>query len=97
MKKIDNILNGWSSYLIGSDKTTLKEAKRRAAICAKCPIATFGIHTAILPDFSINEIQGMYCSKEKGGCGCPLSPAVRSKNHECPKQKWEIKDNDIDI
>ncbi|MEC4050661.1 hypothetical protein OX284_014575 [Flavobacterium sp. SUN046] len=88
MSNLKNILNGWSNYLIGSDQTTNEEAKRRASICSECPIATDGIHTAILPDFSIKEIQGMYCSSEKGGCGCPLSPAVRSKNHNCPKNKW---------
>ena len=85
---INDIINGWSNYFIGADQTTTDEAKRRAAICIECPIATYGLHTAILPDFTINEIQGMYCSEKKGGCGCPLSPAVRSENHKCPKDKW---------
>lgn len=85
---IEDIINGWTNYLIGPDKSTLNEAKRRASICADCPIATKGLHTAVLPDFSIKEIQGMYCDEKKGGCGCPLSPAVRSKNYKCPKGKW---------
>lgn len=83
-----NIINGWSNYLMGGDQETVQEAKRRAKICSECEACTFGNHTAILPDYSLSEIQGMYCSTEKGGCGCPLSPAVRSKEHKCPKSKW---------
>jgi len=86
--KAKDILNGWTNYFTGGDQTTKEESKRRAEICSTCDVATYGIHTAILPDFSINEIQGMYCDSKKGGCGCPLSPAVRSKNHNCPKNKW---------
>lgn len=81
---VKDIINGWTNYFIGPDETTLEEAKRRASICAKCPLATKGIHTAILPDMTIKDIQGLYCS----GCGCPLSPAVRSKNYKCVKGKW---------
>lgn len=85
---LEDILNGWTNYLIGNDKVVNAEAKRRATICSECPAATKGLHTAVLPDYQIKEIQGMYCSKEKGGCGCPLSPAVRSKNYDCPKKLW---------
>lgn len=88
MSKIDDIINGWSNYFKGSYNTTLRVAKERASICAECPTASFGLHTAILPDLCINEIQGMYCDKKKGGCGCPLSTAVRSKNYKCPKNRW---------
>lgn len=84
MNKAKDIISGWSNYLIGDDPANLQIAKRRAAICAECPLAKFGIHTAILPDYSISEIQGMYCSD----CGCPLSTAVRSKDYKCPKEKW---------
>lgn len=85
---VEDIINGWTNYFVGNDKVVLSVAKERAKICSECPIATHGMHTAILPDFSIKEIKGMYCSKEKGGCGCPLSPAVRSKNYKCPIGKW---------
>lgn len=88
MGKLKDILNGWENYLVGDDQATLEKAKERASICAKCPTAKFGLHTAILPDYSISEIQGMYCSKELGGCGCPLSTAVRSENYKCPKGFW---------
>ncbi len=83
---IKDILNGWTNYFIGSDKASLKEAKRRAEICNKCPLKKHGLHSAILPDMSIKEIQGYYC----GDCGCPLSPKVRSKNSKCTKGKWQI-------
>lgn len=88
MSKATDIINGWKNYLIGDDKVVLDEAKRRAEICSNCEASTYGMHTAVLPDFAIKEIQGHYCSKEKGGCGCPLSPAVRSKNYQCPLKKW---------
>lgn len=88
MSKVNDILNGWENYFKGKDSATLEKAKQRAEICAKCPAAKHGLHTAILPDFSISEIQGMYCSKEEGGCGCPLSTAVRSENYKCPKDLW---------
>ena len=84
MSKVNDILNGWSNYLIGSDSANLELAKQRAEICVNCPFAKQGLHTAILPDYSIAEIQGMYCSD----CGCPLSTAVRSKDYKCPIGKW---------
>ena len=88
MGKANEIINGWTNYLL-DDKQVLEEvAKARAEICAKCPLSTWGLHTAILPDFSLSEIQGMYCSKKKGGCGCPLSPKVRSVDSNCPLGKW---------
>lgn len=84
MSKVNDIINGWKNYLIGEDKVVKEEAKRRAHICSECPKSKFGIHTAVLPDFEIKEIQGHYC----GECLCPLSPAVRSKNYQCPLSKW---------
>lgn len=85
MGKVEDILNGWKNYLAGSDVTTLELAKKRATICVEdCDLATYGIHTAVLPDYKIEKIQGMYC----GDCGCPLSTAVRSKDYKCPKNKW---------
>lgn len=83
---INEILNGWKNYFIGSNKTSLKEAKRRANICNDCPHKKYGIHSAILPDMNIKEIKGYYC----GDCGCPLSPKVRSMNSKCSKGKWQV-------
>jgi len=81
---IEDILNGWVNYLKPMNETTKEIARQRAEICSSCPLAKHGIHTAVLPDYSIKEIQGKYC----GECGCPLSTAVRSENYECPKNKW---------
>lgn len=88
MSKVSNILSGWKNYLLDDNQVVFEIAKKRAAICADCPLAKFGFHSAILPDYRMSEIQGMYCSKELGGCGCPLSPAVRSKDYHCPQNKW---------
>jgi len=88
MSKVNDIINGWKNYLMPDDQVVLKKAKERAEICSGCDAATKGLHTAVLPDFTIAKIQGMYCSVEKGGCGCPLSTAVRSENYKCVKGKW---------
>lgn len=89
MGKAKDILDGWKNYFQGADAVTLDIAKERAKICSGCEAATYGAHAAILPDMQISEIQGHYCSKKKGGCGCPLSTAVRSSGYECPKGKWK--------
>jgi len=88
MSKVNDILNGWGNYFKGSDPATMEEAKRRAEICAECPLMKYGKHAAILPDMKIEKIQGHYCSKKMGGCGCPISTIVRSKDYKCPKRKW---------
>jgi hypothetical protein len=88
MSKAEDILNGWVNYLKNDNEEVLEIAKHRAAICSKCPLATFGLHTSVLPDYTLSEIQGLYCDGKKGGCGCPLSTAVRSKNKKCPLGNW---------
>jgi len=88
MGKAKDILNGWSNYFFGGDEATMTQAKGRADICAECPTASYGLHAAILPDMAIEKIQGHYCDESKGGCGCPLSTAVRSKDYHCPLGKW---------
>lgn len=88
MSKAKDIFNGWSNYLVGMDPVEESIAKERAEICSNCEVATYGIHTGVMPDYKFKKIQGHYCSKKKGGCGCPLSPAVRSKSHKCPLGKW---------
>jgi EAL domain-containing protein (putative c-di-GMP-specific phosphodiesterase class I) len=95
MGKLKNIMEGWVAYLANPDPEELVEAQRRANICVNCEACTYGSHLAVLPDFRIEQVQGMYCSKEKGGCGCPLSPAVRSRGHECPKGKWATNENNV--
>lgn len=87
MGKLKDIYAGWKAYLI-NDSIASYLAKERAKHCSVCPIAVKGIHEIILPDFEIKEIQGMICSKEKGGCGCPLSTSTRSKDYKCPLGKW---------
>ncbi|XKX06262.1 hypothetical protein R8G61_02790 [Tenacibaculum maritimum] len=84
MSIVLEILGGYKNYFIGGDKVIQDKAKERASICATCPFAKKGLHAAILPDMSIDQIEGMYC----GDCGCPLSAKVRSKTTTCPKGKW---------
>ena len=84
MSKSDEIIEGWSKYLIGSNNVDLKTAKERAEECSKCPEAKRGLHSGILPDYKIKKIKGLYC----GICKCPLSPKVRSSGSNCPLKKW---------
>lgn len=88
MPSIDLILNGWNNYFKGDSYVGIDVARDRAEICATCEVATYGKHLAVLPDLQIKKIQGYYCSKKKGGCGCPLSTAVRSSGYKCPLGKW---------
>jgi hypothetical protein len=84
MSKVNEILTGWKKYLFEESPLDDKIANKRAKICSECPEAKKGIYTAILPDYSFAEIQGYYC----GICKCPLSTKVRSKDSNCPKNKW---------
>ena len=83
-----DIINGWANYLKNDNEEVIEIAKKRAEICATCPLATYSKSLSVLPDYSLGEIQGYYCDKKKGGCGCPLSTAVRSKDKKCPLGKW---------
>lgn len=87
---IKDILNGWKNYLI-DDPVVEKVAKERAKVCATsgedgkpCPELKEGVFKAVLKDYRIHEIEGMYCRK----CTCPLSAKIRSENEQCPLNKW---------
>ncbi len=81
---IEEILNGYKNYFI-KDEVIEDLALKRAKICSKCKHKKKGLHAAILPDVTLGELQGYYCT---ACAGCPLSVKVRSKNHKCPKNKW---------
>jgi superfamily II helicase len=81
MSKINNIINGWWSYL-NSNELTPKELKR-AKICAECPHRKYSNTIKVLVKDEIKEIQGFICNE----CKCPLSAKIRS-NDNCPLNKW---------
>jgi len=83
MTTLQNILSGWKSYLV-SDPVSEVKAKERAEICALCPEIKKGSFEQLMPDHSLKTIQGMKC----GECECPLSTATRSKDYNCPLNKW---------
>ncbi|MFC5046303.1 hypothetical protein ACFSTE_13300 [Aquimarina hainanensis] len=89
ISEIDDIINGWKNYLT-SDELIIEQAKERALICLGCvdekgkKSLKWGLHAAILPDYTLSEIKGYYCKI----CKCPASVVVRSKNHKCPQGKW---------
>lgn len=81
---LSNIIAGWSNLAFPSPEIEAL-AKKRAAVCASCPFATFvdGLHTVVV-DNKTQNIRGLKCSK----CGCPLSAKVRSPHDSCPQGKW---------
>ena len=88
MSKAKDIINGWSNYFQFSNDVSSELVQQRATICSNCNTATHGKHAAILPDMSQSKIQGYYCDKKKGGCNCPISTIIRSKDYKCIKGKW---------
>ena len=80
---IKEIVNGWKNYLI-DDPVVQKIAEERAKICVECPEARKGVFSAVLKDYKLHAIEGLFCNE----CSCPLSAAVRSESKECPLGKW---------
>lgn len=78
------ITSGWKNYIFKSE--TIEElAKTRAKICSECPnINTQYKFKKILPDKSLEEIEGTACNI----CGCPLSTKLRQVLQNCPEKKW---------
>lgn len=47
-------------------------AEKRKVICDRCP----------------TKSKRNFCSKKKGGCGCPLLSILRSPEYKCIRGKW---------
>jgi hypothetical protein len=78
------IASGWKNYIFKSE--SIEElAKTRAKVCSECPnINTNYMFKKILPDKSLENIQGTACNL----CGCPLSSKLRQVLENCPEKKW---------
>lgn len=61
---------------------TGEEEKRRAAICAECPLKEIRLYAQIF-DAKMEEINGYVCTK----CDCPLATKIFAKEQKniCPK------------
>ena len=59
-----------------------EEAKRRADICADCPLKEKKLYARIL-NATMEEIDGYVCNE----CGCPIATKIFAKEKEniCPK------------
>ena len=84
MSIVKEIVEGWTNYFIADDQADSETINHRAKTCGTCEFAVKGKVLSLLPDLKLKEIQGRYC----GVCKCPLSPKVRSKDSECPENKW---------
>lgn len=82
LDKVTEIADGWK-HLITKDPAREKRAKERAEICASCPKKKKEILLEWIRD-EISAIEGYRCT----GCGCALSPKLRSKKSKCPLDKW---------
>lgn len=67
-----HVWNGWKNVFFENEEAE-KLAEQRKEICNFC---------------DTKSKNGLYCSKSKGGCGCPLISAIRSKDYKCIKGKW---------
>lgn len=81
--KLGNIIDGFTN-LAFPDAEVEDLAKKRAAICAECPLAVKTGVYSVIADKRTKHIQGMKCD----ACGCNLSAKVRSVKDYCPKGKW---------
>lgn len=61
-----------------------KEEKRRAAICAKCPLKEVRLYAEIL-NSKMQEINGFVCLE----CGCPLATKIFAKEQDNICLKWK--------
>lgn len=79
-----NIVAGWYN-LAFTDPSIEVVARKRAAICANCPLAVLSSSfTTRLIDNKTTAIRGLSCE----ACGCNLSAKVRSIGDQCPLSKW---------
>lgn len=84
IKKFKEIASGWANYIFPNPEVE-KIAIERAKICSKCPNAIHGTWLeGYVKDKSIKEVSGLKCNI----CNCPLSAKCRSKDSECPEDKW---------
>lgn len=83
MINIKAIIEGWGNYIFPNEGIET-EAKRRAAICAACPHSKQRIYKKLMPDYSLQEVEGMICEV----CGCPLSTLLRQDEKGCELDKW---------
>jgi len=80
--KINNILSGWSNFILKSEVTE-ELAKKRALACVDCSECVKSKLTAFVND-DIKQIKGYKCNI----CNCPLSAKLRTEKEKCPLNKW---------
>ena len=89
LKKLKNILDGWTNYAFESIEIE-SMAKSRASQCAECELAVYGLVASLIND-EIKEITGLVCNGCSTNIKCPLSGKLRSPNESCPLSKWQAR------
>lgn len=78
------IIAAWYNVIVKDDQVE-EEAKRRAEICANCPLSKHGKILRFVKD-NLKEVEGHYCAD----CGCPLTAKIRSQDI-CKKWNQDTK------
>jgi hypothetical protein len=81
---VKNILKGFGSLISGDPLT--EEQKKRAEICASCPLKSYHKTLTIIDkDFETKEVKGYTCDE----CSCYLPSKIRVDEESCPLGKWK--------
>ena len=77
--------------MIATDPKVEEIAKQRAAMCSRCPHASYlnGHKTTIMVNEKVHSYKSMKCNV----CGCALAAKVRAMNDECPIGLWRNEEN----
>lgn len=91
LKKFKEIAEGWIND-IHANPEIIEMGKRRAEICASCPLNIEGYcskykKTEVAETF-IYDGEKRTKGQLVSGCGCPLKKKVLSTTTQCPTNKW---------
>lgn len=69
---LKDVWNGWKNVLFDDSEMEKVAQRRFENHCKNCETRS----------------KRNFCSKSKGGCGCPLIALLRSKEAKCKLGKW---------
>lgn len=73
--KIKEILDGWAYDFLDTLKICPPHIKKMSL-------------DRLLICKKCDILDGKVCSRERGGCGCPISKKIISPSTKCPINKW---------
>jgi len=92
LSKFKEIAQGWLNSIHASPEI-LEMGKRRAVICAKCPLNVNNEcskrHEGIVKSTFTYKGDLRQQGDKAPGCGCPLHQKVLSPSTQCPLNNWD--------